>query len=122
MHDSKTSGNSFMANLVKGVGGVWACQSQSCIAARDGKKGGDTLEFVATMEGCSLREAAEKMHTWFGASAGKRKHHLLEVINARRKPSWLQKKAVNRAPGRISRSTSLYAISIPRIRTWRAGE
>jgi DNA primase len=70
MHDSKTSGNSFMANLVKGVGGVWSCQSQSCIAARDGKKGGDTLEFVATMEGCSLREAAEKMHIWFGVVSG----------------------------------------------------
>jgi hypothetical protein len=58
-----------MANLSKGVGGVWACQSQFCIAARDGKKGGDTLEFLATMEGCSLRETAETMHTWFGAIA-----------------------------------------------------
>jgi hypothetical protein len=41
----------FTATLTKGIGGVWACQSTSCIKARDGKKGGNALDLVATMEG-----------------------------------------------------------------------
>jgi DNA primase len=66
MHGSKESRASFNATLTKGVGGVWACQSASCIKARDGKRGGNALDFVATMESCSVREAAEKMSEWFG--------------------------------------------------------
>lgn len=57
---------SFTATLTKGVGGIWACQSTSCIKARDGKKGGNALDFVATMEGCTIREAAVKLAEWFG--------------------------------------------------------
>jgi DNA primase len=68
MHGSEKSSNSFVTNTAKGVGGVWACQSRSCIAVRNGKKGGDTFEFVAAMEGCSLREAAEKMRKWFSVA------------------------------------------------------
>src|SRR5579885_1945149 len=37
---------SFTATLTKGVGGVWACQSSRCIAARGGKKGGNALDLV----------------------------------------------------------------------------
>jgi len=70
MHGSETSRASFTATLTKGVGGAWACQSQSCVAARGGKKGGNALDFVATMEGCDLQEAATKMQTWFSGSAG----------------------------------------------------
>jgi DNA primase len=66
MHGSKESRASFTATLTKGVGGVWACQSASCIKGRDGKRGGNALDFVATMEDCSIREAAEKMSEWFG--------------------------------------------------------
>jgi DNA primase len=57
---------SFTATLTKGTGGVWACQSTSCVAARDGKKGGNALDFVAVMEGCSIRDAAVKLAEWFG--------------------------------------------------------
>ncbi len=64
-HGSKESRASFTATLTKGVGGVWACQSQSCIAARNGKKGGNALDSVATMEGCSIRDAALKLQEWF---------------------------------------------------------
>ena len=58
---------SFTATLTKGLNGVWACQSTSCVAARGGKKGGNALDLVAVMEGCSIRDAAGKMQRWFGA-------------------------------------------------------
>ena len=62
-HSSKESSVSFMtAN--KGVG-VWSCHSDSCVAARDGRKGGNALDFVAIMERCSIREAAQKLQDWF---------------------------------------------------------
>ncbi len=63
-HGSKTSTESFTATLNKGVGGAWACQSQSCIKAR-GRVGGNVLDFVAAMEKCSVRDAAIKLQTWF---------------------------------------------------------
>jgi DNA primase len=66
MHGSKESKASFTATLTKGTGGIWACQSASCIKAREGKRGGNALDFVATMESCSIREAAEKVAEWFG--------------------------------------------------------
>src|ERR1700733_14511309 len=70
MHGSDTSRASFTATLTKGVGGVWACQSHSCIAARGGKRGGNALDFVATMEQCSIRDAAAKLQEWFSAPSG----------------------------------------------------
>jgi DNA primase len=66
MHGSKESRASFTATLTKGVGGVWACQSASCVKARDGKCGGNALDLVAVMEGCMIREAAVKLSEWFG--------------------------------------------------------
>ncbi len=65
MHGSDTSRSSFTATFTKGVGGVWACQSRSCVTARDGKKGGNALDLVATMERCSIRDAAMKLQEWF---------------------------------------------------------
>ena len=70
MHGSDTSRASFTATFSKGVGGVWACQSRSCVAARAGKKGGNALDLVATMEGCSIRDAAAKMQAWFSVPDG----------------------------------------------------
>src|SRR5271168_2663494 len=63
-HGSETSNESFTATLNKGVGGAWACQSQSCAKAR-GRVGGNVLDFVAAMELCSVRDAAIKLQTWF---------------------------------------------------------
>jgi DNA primase len=63
-HDSEKSKESFTATLTKGVGGAWACQSQSCIKAR-GRVGGNVLDFVAAMEQCSVRDAAIKLQMWF---------------------------------------------------------
>jgi len=63
-HNSKTSAESFTATLSKGVGGAWACQSQSCIKSR-GRVGGNVLDFVAAMENCSVRDAAIKLQMLF---------------------------------------------------------
>jgi DNA primase len=63
-HGSEKSKESFTATLNKGVGGAWACQSQSCIKAR-GRVGGNVLDFVAAMEQCPVRDAAIKLQTWF---------------------------------------------------------
>src|SRR5277367_420652 len=63
-HASKTSTESFTATLNKGIGGAWACQSQSCIKTR-GRVGGNVLDFVAAMERCSVRDAAIKLQLWF---------------------------------------------------------
>ena len=43
-HGSEKSKESFTATLNKGVGGAWACQSQSCIKSR-GRVGGNVLSF-----------------------------------------------------------------------------
>ena len=63
-HRSEKSAESFTATLTKGVGGAWACQSQSCAKSR-GRVGGNVLDFVAAMEQCSVRDAAIKLQTWF---------------------------------------------------------
>jgi len=63
-HSSNESKESFTATLTKGIGGAWACQSQSCIKARR-RVGGNVLDFVAAMEQCSIREAAMKLQSWF---------------------------------------------------------
>jgi hypothetical protein len=64
-HNSRDSKESFIATLNKGVGGAWSCHSQSCASGRGGKLGGNTLDLVAAMEGCSIRDAAIKLQTWF---------------------------------------------------------
>jgi len=63
-HGSEKSKESFTATLNKGVGGAWACQSQSCAKSR-GRIGGNVLDLVAAIEGCSIRDAAIKLQTWF---------------------------------------------------------
>jgi DNA primase len=65
-HSSKESTESFSIHLEKSI---WACQSSSCCASRNGKKGGNVIDFVAVMEQCSIRDAALKLRDWFIASA-----------------------------------------------------
>ncbi len=60
------SGNSFNMNTEKNA---WACHVGSCVKARDGRKGGNVLDFVAVMEGCSVRDAALKLQNWFKVEA-----------------------------------------------------
>ncbi len=55
------SKQSFAISLEKNV---WSCQSKGCCETR-GKKGGNVLDFVSSMEGCSVRDAAVKLSEWF---------------------------------------------------------
>lgn len=64
-HSSQESKESFIATLNKGAGGAWSCHSNSCAASRGGRKGGNVLDLVAVVEGCSIRDAAIKLQTWF---------------------------------------------------------
>jgi len=40
---------------------VWACYSASCCEARQGRVGGNVLDLVAWLEGCSIRQAALRL-------------------------------------------------------------
>ncbi len=61
-HQSTDSKDSFGASIAKDV---FSCQSESCIEGRGGKVGGNILDFVSWMEGCTIREAALKLQDWF---------------------------------------------------------
>jgi hypothetical protein len=62
-HTSKHSGNSLSVNLERSI---WSCKSESCITGRNGKEGGNVLDFVMWMEPCDLKSAATKIVEWFG--------------------------------------------------------
>jgi DNA primase len=57
-HSSTSSNDSFSVSFTRNA---WSCQSTSCIAARSGRLGGNVFDFVAEMEGCSIREAARHL-------------------------------------------------------------
>jgi DNA primase len=65
-HTSKSSNQSFIVNTEKNA---WTCHSNSCMASRDGRVGGNVLDFVAAMERCSVRDAALKLQDWFAVIA-----------------------------------------------------
>jgi DNA primase len=61
-HTSKSSTQSFIVNTEKNA---WVCHSNSCMASRGGRSGGNVLDFVAAMERCSVRDAALKLQDRF---------------------------------------------------------
>ncbi len=61
-HTSRSSRHSFIVNTGKNA---WACHSDSCVATRGGRLGGNVLDFISAMENCSIREAALKLQDWF---------------------------------------------------------
>ena len=65
IHNGNPKNKSFKVTPSKNL---WKCFSPKC------NKGGNVLDFVATMEDCSIREAAEKLVDWFnlGASSGQK--------------------------------------------------
>lgn len=65
-HPSNGSRLSFIVNTEKNA---WACHSSSCIAGRGGRIGGNVLDFVASMESCSIREAALHLQDWFNIAS-----------------------------------------------------
>ena len=62
-HPAGDDAKSFSINVTKQV---WICHSTACAKARRGKKGGDVIELVAVMDGCSLRDAGLRLASWFG--------------------------------------------------------
>jgi DNA primase len=62
-HTSRRSRDSFSVSPSRNV---WSCRSQSCVQARGGRAGGNILDLVALMEGCSVREAALRLQDWSG--------------------------------------------------------
>jgi DNA primase len=63
-HTSRRSRDSFSVSVSRNV---WSCRSQSCMAARGGHAGGNILDLVALIEGCSVRDAALRLQDWSGA-------------------------------------------------------
>lgn len=65
-HRSTRSRQSFGVDTAKNV---WACHSSTCCQARGGRVGGNVLDLVAYLEGCSIREAALRLHIRCGSTA-----------------------------------------------------
>lgn len=57
-HGSEQSRQSFSVDTAKNV---WACHSASCCKVRQGRVGGNILDLVAWLEGCSIRDAALRL-------------------------------------------------------------
>lgn len=64
-HSSSRSRDSFAVNIARNV---WSCRSLSCMQARGGRPGGNILDFVALMQGCSIRDAVLRLQNWSGAA------------------------------------------------------
>jgi DNA primase len=67
-HKEGDKGKSFSVNI---AGNYWRCFSDSCNANNGGKRGGDVINFVALMENCREKEAAEKLAQWYGVGKEK---------------------------------------------------
>src|SRR5207253_8233770 len=68
-HSSEKESNSFTA-ILKDNGWVWDCFSNSCVANRSGRKGGNIPDFVMLMEADqSLYRIGVKLNDWFGLNA-----------------------------------------------------
>ena len=67
-HGSQCSRQSFSVDTAKNV---WACHSASCGKLRQGRVGGNVLDLVAWLEGCSIREAALRLQEqgWGGRAS-----------------------------------------------------
>ncbi len=74
IHNGNPKNKSFKVTPSKNL---WKCFSPKC------NKGGNVLDFVAAMEGCSIREAAEKLVDWFnlGAGSGQKSQKLVNKQN-----------------------------------------
>ena len=65
-HRSTRSQQSFGVDTAKNV---WACHSSTCCQARGGRVGGNVLDLVAYLEGCSIPEAALRLQVRCGSTA-----------------------------------------------------
>lgn len=68
-HKTGEKNRTFTVNVEENY---FRCFSESCCASNGGKKGGDVINFVALMERSSVKEAAQKIASWYGLSDEKR--------------------------------------------------
>jgi hypothetical protein len=62
-HKAGDRGRNFTVNVRENY---WRCFSETCNANNEGRKGGDVINFVALMENCRERDAAQKLAGWYG--------------------------------------------------------
>jgi hypothetical protein len=72
-HKQGDNSKSFSITL---AGNYWRCFSDSCNANNGGKKGGDVINFVALMDGCREKDAAQKLADWYGVGQNKTPTHM----------------------------------------------
>src|SRR4029434_1928179 len=60
-HGSEGSRQSFSVDTARNV---WACHSNSSCEVRQGRVGGNVLDLVAWLEGCTIRDAALRLQDW----------------------------------------------------------
>jgi len=80
-HKEGDKGKNFSINI---PGNYWRCFSDTCNANNGGKRGGDVINFVAAMEGCREKEAAEKLAAWYGIgkeNAAPRRETRLDTVS-----------------------------------------
>src|ERR1700721_2817725 len=59
-------------------GNYWRCFSETCNANNGGKRGGDVINFVALMDGCREKDAAQKLADWYAIGQTKTPQHIAE--------------------------------------------
>lgn len=72
-HKQGDKSRTFTINLQQNY---WRCFSASCNENNGGKKGGDCINFVALMETCRERDAAQKIAEWFSITQNKSRSHI----------------------------------------------
>jgi DNA primase len=93
-HGSERSRQSFSVDTAKNV---WACHSTSCCEARPGRVGGNVLDLVALLEGCTIRNAALRLED---LRCGRR-----DGINVREQQLVSKGSARSSSPDRLPRLT-----------------
>jgi DNA primase len=64
-HKAGDKGRNFTINIPQNY---WRCFSASCNEKNEGRRGGDVINFVALMENCRGRDAAQKIADWFSVN------------------------------------------------------
>jgi hypothetical protein len=78
-HKQGDRSRSFSINL---KGNYWRCFSETCNANNGGKKGGDVINFVALMEGCGPKKAAELLSGWYSVAQKETPQRMAEGSSA----------------------------------------
>jgi hypothetical protein len=75
-HKRGDNSKTFSVNL---QGNYWRCFSDSCNQNNGGKRGGDVINFVALMENCREKDAAQKLSDWYNVGQSKTPQHMAEA-------------------------------------------